>query len=407
MTGGTARGGETVPPRAGLTVLRRFAGPEADELAILCRPPGNAAPDATQQAEAVYRALGARLAAERTSFRDLAGETLFLRDIRRDLPPLLAARARVLAERGEADGAPAPGFIQQPPLDPTAAFELAAAAVIPHRREAWSVRDVAAAPPCACAGCARSAARLVRLGDQTALHSNNLYGSGGDAFAQATDMFAVAERLLDACGLGFGDVVRTWIHLRDIDRDYDALNRARRAFFQRRGVDLRPASTGVQGGPFPDVHDVSLRIHALASPRPLVVTPMSTPTLNEAWSYGADFSRGLRVVEANKVVLHVSGTASIDEAGHSVHPGDVGAQIDRMLHNIATLLARQGATAANLMSGVVYLKHPAHAPILRAMSRERGLHDFPCALVEAPLCRPELLCEAEAVAALPLPAADR
>ena len=129
---------------------------------------------------------------------------------------------------------------------------------------------------------------------------------------------------------------------------------------------------------------------------------MSTPSLNEAWSYGADFSRGLRVVDANKVALHVSGTASVDEAGRTVHVGDFEAQADRMLHNIASLLDRQGATFEDLVSGVTYLKHPGDAPALRAMLRARGFDGFPCALVEAPLCRPELLCEAEVLAVLPL-----
>jgi enamine deaminase RidA (YjgF/YER057c/UK114 family) len=72
-----------------------------------------------------------------------------------------------------------------------------------------------------------------------------------------------------------------------------------------------------------------------------------------------------------------------------------------MLHNIASLLAQQGATFANLVSGVGYLKNAQDAPVLRSIFRQRGFAGFPCALVEAPLCRPELLCEAEAVAVLP------
>lgn len=78
------------------TVLRCFAGPQADELAILCRPEGPAQ-DTAGQAEAAYRALAEQLDAHQTSFAEHAAETLFLRDIRRDLPPLLNARPRVLA----------------------------------------------------------------------------------------------------------------------------------------------------------------------------------------------------------------------------------------------------------------------------------------------------------------------
>jgi enamine deaminase RidA (YjgF/YER057c/UK114 family) len=393
-----------VHPCACSTVLRRFAGPEADELAILCRPEGPS-PDAFLQAEAAYRSLAALLAANRASFGDLASETLFMRDIRRDLPVVLEVRARILADLGQSAGAVPPAFIQQAPLDQSEAFELAASAVVPRHRDAWSVRDVPATPSCACEGCVRSAARLVRLGGQTSLQTTNLYGVGGDAFEQAANMFREAERLLERCDMGFRDVVRTWIYLRDIDRDYDVLNRARREFFQRGGIERRPASTGIQGVPFPGAHDFSIRLHALRSSQPLEITPISTPTLSEAWSYGADFSRGLRIAEVNKVALYVSGTASIGEAGQTVHAGDFEAQVDRMLHNIASLLAQGGATFENLVSGVTYLKNPSDAPALRSLCRQRGFGGFPCALVEAPLCRPELLCETEAVAMLPIGAA--
>ena len=390
------------PPRAA-TALRRFSGPEADELSILCQPEGTPA-DVAVQAEAAYGALAALLAQAGASGADVASETIFLRDIQRDLAVILDVRSRVLAAAGQAAGAVAPGVIEQAPLDGDAALAVAAAAVVPRHRAAWAVRDVPAVPACGCAGCARTAARLVQLGDQVTLYSTNIYGVGGDGYAEALQMFEAGEALLARCGMTFRDVVRTWIHLRDIDRDYDALNRARRAFFLGRGVDPRPASTGVQGGPAPDGHAFSLRLQAQRSPRPLALAPMSTPTLNEAWSYGADFSRGLRVVEANKIALHVSGTASIDEAGQTVHVGDVAAQVERMLRNIATLLEQQGASFADLVSGIVYLKRPADAPLLRDLCRRHGFEGFPCAVVDAPLCRPELLCEAEALAMLPLDA---
>jgi enamine deaminase RidA (YjgF/YER057c/UK114 family) len=388
-------------PGAGSTIFRRFAGPEANEIAILCRPDARL-PDTVRQAEAAYRALAALLATQQASFRDLTCETLFLRDLRRELPLVLGARTRVLADLGESADAPLPAFIQQAPVDAGASFEISASAVVPHHRDAWSVRDVSVAPWCDCEGCARSGARLVRLGDQTSLHTTNLYGAVGDAFEQAWNMFCAAERLLGESGMEFRDVVRTWIHLRNIDRDYDALNKARREFFQHCGIERRPASTGVQGLPFPDTHDFSLSLHAVKSRRPLDVTPMSTPSLNEAWSYGVDFSRGLRLDEANKVTLYVSGTASLDEAGRTAHVGNFTAQVERMLDNIASLLAQQGATFENVVSGLMYLRNPSDAPVLRAMCHARGFDGFPCALVEASLCRPELLCEAEVVAMLPL-----
>jgi enamine deaminase RidA (YjgF/YER057c/UK114 family) len=397
-------GPDVLQSAASSTVLHQFNGLEADELAILCRPESRA-PDAAHQAESAYRALAKQLAARQSSFRDITSETLLLRDVRQDLPRVLDIRTRVLADLGQDACAPLPAFIQQAPIEPDASFELSAWAVVPRHRDAWSVRDVRAVPSCACEGCARSGARLVRLGNQVSLHTTNVYGLGGDAFEQALDMFYAAERLLQQCGMGFRDVVRAWIHLRDIDRDYDTLNRARREFFRQRGIKQRPASTGVQGTPFPDEHDFSMSVQAVQSPRALDITRMSTPTLNEAWSYGADFSRGLRLTEVNKVMLHISGTASLDEAGRTVHVANFEAQVDRMLENIETLLAQQGARFENLVSGITYLKNPSDAPVLRSMYRERGFDQFACAIVEAALCRPELLCETEAVAMLPLASA--
>ena len=62
-------------------------------------------------------------------------------------------------------------------------------------------------------------------------------------------MFGVAEDLLRQAGMEFRDVVRTWIHLREMERDYADLNRARRAFFEARGIDpaRRPAPASAVG----------------------------------------------------------------------------------------------------------------------------------------------------------------
>jgi hypothetical protein len=97
-------GREVLQPAASSTVLRRFAGLHADELAILCRPEGQSL-DPAQQAEAAYRALATLLADHQASFRDLTSETLLLRDIRRELPLVLAIRTRVLADLGQSAAA--------------------------------------------------------------------------------------------------------------------------------------------------------------------------------------------------------------------------------------------------------------------------------------------------------------
>jgi enamine deaminase RidA (YjgF/YER057c/UK114 family) len=187
-----------------------------------------------------------------------------------------------------------------------------------------------------------------------------------------------------------------------MERDYDEFNRSRRDFFKDNNLSIRPASTGIQGSPAREDKDILLSFYAIRAAKPLDVTLMTTPTLNEAWTYGSDFSRGLKAVEANRVSLYISGTASVDEEGRTAHLENVESQIERMLLNIETLLSEQNASFSDMVSAITYLKNRKDADILRRILNDRGLGDLPNALVEADICRDNLLCEMEAVAALPL-----
>lgn len=62
--------------------------------------------------------------------------------------------------------------------------------------------------------------------------------------------------------------------------------------------------------------------------------------LNEAYAYAkpSSFSRGTRIDLNGLTILLISGTASMDENGQSVHIGDFRAQMRRTLANITGLL---------------------------------------------------------------------
>jgi enamine deaminase RidA (YjgF/YER057c/UK114 family) len=379
-------------------VLRRVEGPRARELFLHCQPPPGTS-GAGLQAEAIYRAVLGVLETEGASFASVVAEMVFLRDLQATVGAVREARHRVLAELGAATHRPATAEVEQPPLNELAWLEVSLQAVIPSESPA-RFESIEASPACGCAECARAHGLRIRLGDEIRFHAAALYGPGATAYEQTLGMFSLAEDLLRRAGMEFSDVVRTWIYMRDIDRDYGDLNRARREFFRARGIDPVPASTGIGGGPVPETHRLCLGLYAVKAGRPPLRTVMTSPTLNEAGEYGADFVRGMRVVEANKVALHVSGTASIDEHGRTAHAGDFAAQADRMLVNIAALLQRQGAGFGNVVSAITYLKHPEDAPQLREKLRAAGFEGFPHALVAAPICRPDLLCETEALAVL-------
>jgi enamine deaminase RidA (YjgF/YER057c/UK114 family) len=383
----------------GLVTLRRVDGLDVTELFVHCQPPSGIA-DAGRQADAMYSALADALEASGGGFDAVVSETVFMRDMRFNLEPVRTARQRCLSGRRGAGHRPAMSVIEQPPLNDQACLEVMVQAVLP-REATPRIDTIAARSECGCADCVRAHGLRVRVGNEARVHAGGLCGAGGDAHEQTLGMFALAEDLLRQAGMGFRDVLRTWIYFRDIDRDYGDFNRARRAFFEAHGIDPVPASTGIGGGPISEAHDLCLGLYAVKADRPLVRTVMSSPTLNEAPQYGADFVRGMRVAETNKIALHVSGTASIDEQGNTAHVGDFQAQADRMLVNVAALLEGQGAGFGDVVYAITYARNPADAPRLRQKLREAGFEGFPNAMVVAPICRRDLLCEIELQAVLP------
>jgi enamine deaminase RidA (YjgF/YER057c/UK114 family) len=68
----------------------------------------------------------------------------------------------------------------------------------------------------------------------------------GDFRAQMRRTLANITGLLASEGCTWHDIVRTTCYLRDIDRDYEAFNEERTAFFKEQGLDPLPASTGIE-----------------------------------------------------------------------------------------------------------------------------------------------------------------
>src|SRR5215471_13253379 len=78
--------------------------------------------------------------------------------------------------------------------------------------------------------------------------------------------------------------------------------------------------------------------------------------LNEAYDYGSAFSRGMRIDLNGLTILLISGTASIDERGRTVHVGDLRAQLRRTYENITKLLETEGATWHDIVRTTCYLR---------------------------------------------------
>jgi len=132
--------------------------------------------------------------------------------------------------------------------------------------------------------------------------------------------------------------------------------------------------------------------------------------LNESYEYEkpVPFSRGLSIeFDSPATLVILSGTASVNHEGKSIHAGDISAQAKRTFDNITALLREAGATWQNVVKATIYLKkmkrdYDALNRVRNAFFREVGITTYPASTcVQAELCREELLVEIETWAIKP------
>jgi enamine deaminase RidA (YjgF/YER057c/UK114 family) len=143
------------------------------------------------------------------------------------------------------------------------------------------------------------------------------------------------------------------------------------------------------------------------SHQPIGKKAVSAPeTLNEAYNYPkpSSFSRALRLDIKGVTIVLISGTASVDENGNTVHVGDFRAQCWRTYQNITGLLEAEGATWKDVVRTTCYLRdierdYEAFNEIRTQFFKEQRLNPLPASTgIQAILCRPDLLVEIEAIA---------
>lgn len=226
---------------------------------------------------------------------------------------------------------------------------------------------------------------------------------------QGYDMYWHTVQCLADVGMDISNVARTWIYMADLLEWYGDFNSVRDVAFQQHGLvtgtdpSIFPASTGIQGraGYEACLMDV-LAVDSSESDGTLAVRPiLETERQREAARYGSAFSRGMTLQADGINTIHVSGTASIDRSGQTLHVGDVDAQAEETLRCLSAVLETEGAGLNDICSATVFV---ATDDGYRAFDRARRRLDikrFPYIVVQADVCRPDLLIEIEAVAVRP------
>jgi len=218
----------------------------------------------------------------------------------------------------------------------------------------------------------------------------------------AAGMLADYAALLRRHGASLADdCMRTWFFVRDVDTAYAGMVRGRNDVFSAEG--LLPsthfiASTGI--GAYPADTSVSVMLDTYAvvgSGRHSVTYLKAASHLNPTSEYGVAFERATAIDFADRRHVLVSGTASIDNRGEIVHPGDICRQTARMCENVDALLAEGGCAPADITHAIVYIRDTADAGTVASIISAR-YPAMPFVVVLGPVCRPGWLVEMECMA---------
>ncbi|MBM3499267.1 MAG: hypothetical protein FJX74_11425 [Armatimonadetes bacterium] len=254
----------------------------------------------------------------------------------------------------------------------------------------------------------RTLGRLIRTSGATYVYLNGLAGTSPQVAVprveQATRMFDTAHEILGNLGCDYRDVVRTWIYIGEILDWYDDFNLARNECYTRygllgRGDDYLPASTGIQARP-PGHLELTMDLLAVRPSEGSGVRcgRLFNPLQNEAYAYGSAFARAMEVVADGARTVYISGTASIDEFGKSIHEDDIEAQIVRTVKNVEALIGTSGLGLQDICQATIFLKDAAYIEPFYTLCAGTPLAELGICMV-ADVCRADLLFEIDAVAA--------
>lgn len=210
----------------------------------------------------------------------------------------------------------------------------------------------------------------------------------------------VMRLLENGCSLA-DNCIRTWLFVQNVDVNYAGVVKARNEVFATQNLTDKThfiASTGIAGRHADPKVLVQMDAYAVDGIRKEQVHYLYAPThLNPTSEYGVSFERGTYVDYGDRRQVFISGTASINNKGEVVHPGDIRKQTLRMWENVEMLLKEAECTFGQVVQLLVYLRDMADYTVVKEMFEER-FPDIPMVFLLAPVCRPGWLIEMECMA---------
>ncbi|MDD3039786.1 Rid family hydrolase [Bacteroides sp.] len=239
-------------------------------------------------------------------------------------------------------------------------------------------------------------------------HSSYRHFWGGSAFNRAANSEYQTRLLLNdyvmqlidqGCKLA-DNCIRTWFFVQNVDVNYAGVVKARNEVFVTQDLTEKThyiSSTGIGGRHADTKVLVQMDTYAVDGLKSEQIHFLYAPThLNPTYEYGVSFERGTYVDYGDRRQVFISGTASINNKGEVVYPGDIRKQTKRMWENVEALLQEAECTFDHIGQMIVYLRDTADYIVVKKMYDKR-FPSTPKVFVHAPVCRPGWLIEMECI----------
>jgi enamine deaminase RidA (YjgF/YER057c/UK114 family) len=214
---------------------------------------------------------------------------------------------------------------------------------------------------------------------------------------QTETILVSADHLLRQAGLGYDYTVRTWFYLDDILDWYNEFNRERTSFFLQHDIfnKLVPASTGI-GGRNPAGSKVCMELTAIKPKSDSYsIEKVESPLQCSPGNYGSAFSRAICYSDSEYSTLTVSGTASINSEGKTMHINDLLKQIELSFDVVKALLESRNFSFSDIIRAYAYCSDKSFSNTFYHYIETCFSEKYAFICAENKICREGLMFEIE------------
>lgn len=240
----------------------------------------------------------------------------------------------------------------------------------------------------------------VSLEHYSYMFSGSAWLESDGGYDQTLEEYANLDELIrDFGGTVLQNLQKSWLFFRDIDNCYNDFVKARKPFFESRGLTYRShfvSSSGVEAqsetpSRLVKMESISLFGHSDEQ----IVYMEALEDMYPPRFYGVEFERGTRVEYGDRSVYFIAGTTSVDEAGNTLYEGDAVRQTSRVLHNLRAILSNYEASLDDVRLAVFYVRDLADTRIVQEAIATSELAAAPYLVVQASVADPSWLVGAD------------